>query len=346
MSLQRVCLLVAGMHRSGTSAVARVLSLLGAALPRTLMEATPSNEVGHWEPSRIVAYNDRLLAELDSHWDDVRALDLVQLSDTRRQQIVAQIAGLITDDFGDAPLFVLKDPRLCRLLPLYLDALASLDIDARIVVPYRHPGAVAASLFARDAIAHGYAMLLWLCHVLDAEHASRGLPRYFVSYEAMLDDWHSATASIARSLSLTWPVPASAAAAAIDAFLLQRLQHQLATVGPLPPWITDACEALASLHVDPSGGDATARLDALRSSTRGLDAGFGSMLFEDHSQRTEEALVARKRLAAADATNIALQADLSTARQRIRDVEASTSWRITAGLRAVKRVLSPRLRRA
>jgi hypothetical protein len=49
----RVCLLVLGVHRSGTSAVTRVLSILGAALPRTLLGAGPSNESGHWESEKL-----------------------------------------------------------------------------------------------------------------------------------------------------------------------------------------------------------------------------------------------------------------------------------------------------
>ena len=39
----RICLLVLGMHRSGTSALTRVLSLLGADLPTTLLSGTRAN---------------------------------------------------------------------------------------------------------------------------------------------------------------------------------------------------------------------------------------------------------------------------------------------------------------
>ncbi len=51
-----------GMHRSGTSALTRVLSLLGAALPQHILGAGPGNETGHWEPLRLVGYHDRMLA--------------------------------------------------------------------------------------------------------------------------------------------------------------------------------------------------------------------------------------------------------------------------------------------
>ena len=54
----RVAIVVVGMHRSGTSAVTRVLSLLGAALPKNLLGAGKGNEEGHWEPSRLVVAHD------------------------------------------------------------------------------------------------------------------------------------------------------------------------------------------------------------------------------------------------------------------------------------------------
>ena len=46
-NVRKVGVLVAGMHRSGTSAVTRVLASLGCDLPNTLMEADPNNAMGY-----------------------------------------------------------------------------------------------------------------------------------------------------------------------------------------------------------------------------------------------------------------------------------------------------------
>ena len=62
----RTCLLVLGMHRSGTSALTRVLSIAGAKLPGSLMGVYKGNEVGHWESNSLVQYLDQLLEELGS----------------------------------------------------------------------------------------------------------------------------------------------------------------------------------------------------------------------------------------------------------------------------------------
>ena len=59
----RKALLVLGMHRSGTSAITRVLSLLGADLPQSLMPPAAGDNVrGYWESVEIAALHDELLA--------------------------------------------------------------------------------------------------------------------------------------------------------------------------------------------------------------------------------------------------------------------------------------------
>ena len=70
---QRICLLVLGMHRSGTSAMTRVISLLGADLPKTLLGEGHGNEAERL--ALLLAHRDvveRQLAEVTSH---LRAID-------------------------------------------------------------------------------------------------------------------------------------------------------------------------------------------------------------------------------------------------------------------------------
>ena len=62
---KKSAILIAGMHRSGTSALTRTLSLLGCALPKT-----PSNDPKHWESKVIMNLNDEILASAGSAWHD------------------------------------------------------------------------------------------------------------------------------------------------------------------------------------------------------------------------------------------------------------------------------------
>ena len=68
--MRRTGILVAGMHRSGTSALTRVLGSLGCSLPNTLMEANEYNAAGYWESTEVVALNDAVLESAGSAWDD------------------------------------------------------------------------------------------------------------------------------------------------------------------------------------------------------------------------------------------------------------------------------------
>ena len=54
----KVALLVMGVGRSGTSAVTRVLNLLGAALPAKTLAANYGNERGYWEPLSIYTLSE------------------------------------------------------------------------------------------------------------------------------------------------------------------------------------------------------------------------------------------------------------------------------------------------
>jgi hypothetical protein len=69
-STGRSVVLVLGMHRSGTSALSRMLSLLGCDLPKTLMPESPDNARGYWESWPVTHLNDAVLASGGSRWDD------------------------------------------------------------------------------------------------------------------------------------------------------------------------------------------------------------------------------------------------------------------------------------
>src|SRR5262245_7489893 len=123
MSIERRALLVLGMHRSGTSALTRVLNLYGAHLPDDLLPANYGNEAGYWESSAIVRFNDGILARLGSRWDTPTWFSLPDLTAEAKQEAADTLAGLLKTEHGDAPLLVIKDPRICRLLSVWLAAL-------------------------------------------------------------------------------------------------------------------------------------------------------------------------------------------------------------------------------
>lgn len=266
----RTCLLVLGMHRSGTSALTRVLSIAGAKLPATLMGPSKGNDTGHWESDALAAYHDRVLAELGSSWRDWRAFDVRLLPVSRRRDIKTEIADLVAVEFGEAPIFVVKDPRICRFTSLFLDALDEAAIATRVVLAIRNPLEVVRSLSRRDDTTQTEAILLWLRHVLDSEAASRSRRRVIVSYSALLDDWQSTLARITKGLDISWLYSADEISSQIEQFLDGKHRHHRTTnedalLEPtLRGWVADTYSAMLVLEQNPGSETALATLDSVR----------------------------------------------------------------------------------
>lgn len=248
----RKAILILGMHRSGTSMLTRVCNLLGAELGAHLLPPVAgNNDSGFWENADIVALHDALLARMDRIWSSTHPLPAGWWESKKIAPLREKLARLLTEEFGNAALWCVKDPRLCRLLPLWQAILKEQGVEPAYVHIIRHPAEVAASLKERDGIEGEQAMLLWLQHVVEAEEATRGVPRLFVSYDAVLDDWKQVTARIGKEFGIRWPVPNAKAEAEISAFLDPSLRHhgagKKAKRAAMLPWVEEAYDALSSV---------------------------------------------------------------------------------------------------
>jgi len=272
-AVTRTCIVVLGMHRSGTSAVARIVNILGAALPRHVMRAGDNNQTGHWEPKRLVRFHDEVLTELNSAWHDWMPLDLTRLTGPRRAAIKARIARIIGDEYGTGSRIVVKDPRICRFAPLFLEALTDAGIAPECVLVFRNPIEVVRSLERRDAMQRGHAGLLWLRHVLDAERATRDRRRTVLFYGDLVKDWRDELRRAAVAIELpqsSLGADLNEAAAAIDAFLDPAQRHHAMSGAEIVAdpfmsgWIADVHDALHQLRQDPMSAAALATFDRVR----------------------------------------------------------------------------------
>ncbi|WP_419319458.1 sulfotransferase family protein [Caulobacter sp. ErkDOM-E] len=225
----RRALVVAGMHRSGTSAMARLLSLSGATLPERVMAPAADNPAGFWEPWEMVALNDRILASFDSSWDDVFTLRLADHAAALKSTFLDDAKAFVKANYGAADLLVIKDPRASVLAPFWREALTESGIEPLYVIMVRNPLAVAQSLSKRNAFSTQKSVLLWTSYMLAVERDTRGFDRLFVDYDAMLDDWRTALAAVESALGQALPRSADAAAADIDGFLHRSLRHHEAS---------------------------------------------------------------------------------------------------------------------
>jgi hypothetical protein len=116
--VKRTILTVLGA-RSGTSALAGTLGILGCALPKTLMAANWANTKGYFEPEDIAALHDQILASIGSSWSDWREFPRGWFGSEDAERRRDELASLFLRNYGTAALAVLKEPRMCRMLPLW-----------------------------------------------------------------------------------------------------------------------------------------------------------------------------------------------------------------------------------
>jgi hypothetical protein len=223
---KKKAILVLGVHRSGTSAFTRVLGLCGATLPTRLLDAIPGdNDKGFWEPSRINSIHEELLRSLESSWDDISDFPQTWFTTHEAENYKNRLLLELKEDFSDTNLFIIKEPRMCRLVPLWSDVLAEFGAEPLVLIPVRNPLEVAASLKARDGFQQEKSLLLWLQNFLAAERDSRLMKRTFISYGQLMDDWKSVVNKISSDLGINWPEHSQENILKINEFLTPNLRH-------------------------------------------------------------------------------------------------------------------------
>ena len=178
-----ITLFVLGMHRSGTSAMTGALNICGAWVGNEaeLTQASVENPNGFWERRDIREICDKLLQSAGADWwkiagFDPKAIPRTILTEQRRkfQKII-----LTLDEYET---WVIKEPRLCLLLPV----LRQYVRNPVCIYMYRNPLEVARSLQVRNGFSISSGLALWQVYNFHALKASEGLPRIFVSFEALM----------------------------------------------------------------------------------------------------------------------------------------------------------------
>ncbi|MBY0408418.1 MAG: hypothetical protein K2Q01_12070 [Rickettsiales bacterium] len=176
-------IIILGMHRSGTSMVTRLINLMGAYFgpEGSVGELTHDNPKGFWERPEIFKLNESLLAARGGSWQDLRGFtpsEAGRAPDKAIKNIKKIILGM--DAFRP---WVLKDPRMCLLLPAWLP-----HLEAPIaVIVHRNAGEIAASLHTRDGLSPEYSLALWEAYSVTALNASLKIPRLFVRHADLME---------------------------------------------------------------------------------------------------------------------------------------------------------------
>ncbi|MGH8802207.1 MAG: hypothetical protein ACREX6_07910, partial [Casimicrobiaceae bacterium] len=222
----RTAVIVLGMHRSGTSATARVLNLCGAHLPLRMMPAKPGvNAKGFWEPEAVIDLDSRVMQQLGGDW--ARVEFTVPETGEVVDEFLSGARELVASEYGTAPTILIKDPRIGVLAPLWDRVLHDAGFRTTWVIPIRNPLEVARSLHARGDMGVREGLALWLAYMRRIRDFSRGRDDViFFTYEELLADWRAVIARIVRRLGV--PLDAIRQAAEVDRFLDRDLRHQVA----------------------------------------------------------------------------------------------------------------------
>ena len=356
--------LVLGMHRSGTSVLARLLAAAGANPGERLVPGSLGNEEGHWEDAFAVETNERLLSALGHRWDDLRPLPRDWMRSDAASVARAQIRGYLRSSLSKHSLWAIKDPRMCLFAELWLGALAEEGCTPSVLLLARHPQEIAGSLAVRDGMADGKALLLWLRHALDAERATRGLPRAFIGYDELLADPAGVMRRISR-LPGGERLRETPGGSVDGGIVRQERRHHRHDGAPLPEPVGLAWRA----HLAAVAGDDDPRaFDEADSALARADSLFAPVLQElDREQAVLWQRTARAEAALAKTThNLAdvpatleahhgqsIEAITSLTRlintrmaalqhdsDLLQQVRASWSWRVTRPFRVLKRLLT------
>lgn len=236
LNSKTICIL--GMHRSGTSAVARAINLLGVPLGEAakMMPGTSENPEGYWEHTEINDLQKRLMARLQRSWDTVQPLPEGWLQSEIIRPFKAELARVVATNFGGQTLWGWKDPQTCLLLPLWREILEGAGTQLACLLVVRSPVDVANSLERRDAIPFDKAVGLWFLHNLTALKDAAGLPIVFLSYDRLLEAWEPELRRCAAALELDWPKDEQRFRESMNAFLQARpapqpvVQRTVATI--------------------------------------------------------------------------------------------------------------------
>lgn len=333
---ERQCFLVLGMHRSGTSAFAGLISKLGINLPDTpMMPEMPSNPHGHFEPSVVVDLHEALLEKLDSGWTDPRKLDLSTDESGAIAEFESELGQFVSSVLASDRRIVLKDPRTCRLLPTWRKVLERADCKTIPLLIVRNPIGVSDSLAARNKLPPGVSVALWLRHVLDAEAGTRGLPRSFVRFESLADDWQNNIDRISDQTGTGFGSQSrpGSASSFVDRSAIHHVHEDSEIIGSseFPDQLADLATEVISAHnllvTDPADRSAIQSLDQATSEFDAFTASYGKMIF-----RFTEQIFGME----SDLTEIRAES-----RSRANDIEhlkGTLSWRITAPLRLERKI--------
>jgi len=190
---------IAGMHRSGTSMVARLLRDCGLYLG-------PEEELGfdvrtgeqHWENIRFVALNEKILNRMGGSSHDPPKLPAGWECKPEIQSLILPAKKLIAMLGQDHQFWGWKDPRSSLTISFW----RALIPELRVIICVRNPLEVSSSLTARGDAITVSAFHLWLAYYRELLAAVPRQSRVVTHYESYFQDPAGELLKVANAINL------------------------------------------------------------------------------------------------------------------------------------------------
>lgn len=193
---------ILGMHRSGTSVLARSLKIFGVDLGNNLMPPGKDNPRGFWEDMDIYSLNVEILNFLGNDWHLLTPIDDKDVERLKKNGYLLRAVELLREKTKGVSAFGFKDPRVAKLLPFWKIVFTHCQFKVYYLLIIRHPISVSRSLAKRDGFDHEKSYLLWLEHVINSLTYTAGENYLVVDYDNVIQDPDRELARIAHWANL------------------------------------------------------------------------------------------------------------------------------------------------
>jgi hypothetical protein len=201
-------LVVLGMHRSGTSVLARAMGTLGGEFGERLLPPVAGvNDKGFFEDADVNALNAEIMKAAGLDWHAMAPVDLGNIDEALLDRLQTTAVELLREKCKDNSTFVLKDPRMTRLLAFWQPVFACLGVRVVYVIAVRSPISVVRSLLKSHQIPEEKSYILWLAHLIPAIEGTRDRERVFIDYDALMDNPKHELSRVSKTTGL--PLSAS-----------------------------------------------------------------------------------------------------------------------------------------
>ncbi len=217
------CIIILGMHRSGTSAVSGALSHFGVNFGNNLYEPDSDNSRGYYENRAITGFQNLALLEAGYSWSDPIGEQTIG-TEFGSSLVQENLTNIFNSEFVDMELCGFKDPRTSYFIEAWLKIFESLNIEPYFIICFRSPHSVISSLQHRNEISPLHAELLWLLEYVRVIPKVINNKHIVVNYDDFIREPIREIKKINSILGLDIKYD-DAALAQVDSFVDKKLNH-------------------------------------------------------------------------------------------------------------------------